>query len=212
MTYRDYGYYGCAYLGARVLQLVALISVIGLVGKFIDEIAKTKHSAPGELTGTLVVAVICALWTLLSLSAYDDTYIPYFATALVDLAIFIPLVVVAAVLGGPLSQTTCADLPASASAVLLPLPAASPVSYLVFVGAGQTTCYELAAVWGLAIALCVLFTVSAVAAAFLWLGKRRALPPGPPSKRAAPSSAAPSITAADDFELLPQPPPPPHFD
>lgn len=96
--------------------------------------------------------------------------------------------------------------------MLLPLPAASPVSYLVFVGAGQTTCYELAAVWGLAIALCVLFTVSAVAAAFLWLGKRRALPPGPPSKRAAPSSAAPSITAADDFELLPQPPPPPHFD
>jgi hypothetical protein len=85
--------------------------------------------------------------------------------------------VVAIILGQPLSITTCSDLPNEPGRVLLPLvaPTGQGVSYVVFSGAaGQTTCYELMAVWGLVIALCILFAISAISAGFLYLGKRRA--------------------------------------
>jgi hypothetical protein len=61
--------------------------------------------------------------------------------------------------------------------VVLPLSAmnGSAVSYVVFIGADQAICYELMAVWGLVIALCVLFSTSAISAGFLFLGKKRSL-------------------------------------
>ena len=84
-----------------------------------------------------------------------------------------PYITVAAILGAPLSITTCSELSNNFAAVLLPVPQGASVSYLTFTGAGQTVCYELQAVWGLTIVLCILFAVSAISAAFLWLGDRR---------------------------------------
>lgn len=54
MTFKDHGYYGYAYLGARIAQFVALVPIVGLVGNFLSLIAKTKHSPPSELVGTIV--------------------------------------------------------------------------------------------------------------------------------------------------------------
>jgi hypothetical protein len=109
------------------------------------------------------------------MTAYHDTHIPYLATLALDILFLVPFIVFAVILGQPLSLTTCSDLPTTASHVALPIStlAGQPVSYVVFSGAGQTVCYELMAVWGLMIALCVLFAMSAVTAGFLFLGKRR---------------------------------------
>lgn len=109
------------------------------------------------------------------MTAYDDTHIPYLATFAADLVFLVPFVVFAIILGQPLSVTTCSDLPVNASHVALPIStlAGQPVSYVVFSGAGQTTCYELMAVWGLMIALSILFAMSSISAGFLFLGKRR---------------------------------------
>lgn len=121
------------------------------------------------------------------MTAYHDTHIPYLATLAVDVLFLVPFIVFAVILGQPLSLTTCSDLPAAASHVALPISTlpGQPVSYVVFTGAGQTTCYELMAVWGLMMALCVLFAMSAVSAGFLFLGKRRsaAANRGPPSRQ-----------------------------
>jgi hypothetical protein len=54
-TFQAQGYYGYAYFGSRITETVALVPVIGMVGNFINDIAKTKHTAPGELVATLVV-------------------------------------------------------------------------------------------------------------------------------------------------------------
>lgn len=110
------------------------------------------------------------------MTAYDDTHIPYLVTFAVDTLFLIPFLVVAIILGQPLSITTCSDLSNETGRVMLPVsaPSGERVSYVVFSGAGRTTCYELMAVWGLLIALCVLFATSAIAAGFLYLGKRRA--------------------------------------
>jgi hypothetical protein len=109
------------------------------------------------------------------MTAYHDTHIPYLATVAVDTLFLVPFIVFTVIIGQPLSVTTCSDLPATANHVALPISTlpGQPVSYVVFSGAGQTTCYELMAVWGLMIALCVLFALSAVSAGFLFLGKRR---------------------------------------
>ncbi|OIW23913.1 hypothetical protein CONLIGDRAFT_114947 [Coniochaeta ligniaria NRRL 30616] len=193
MTFKDHGYYGYAYLGARIAQAIALVPIVGLVGNFLSLIAKSKHSPPSELIATIVFvrfpfpnlvhhpqtnkpkSAISILWVLLSMTAYHDTHIPYLATLALDTLFLIPFIVFAVIIGQPLSLTTCSDLPATASHVALPISTlpGQPVSYVVFSGAGQTTCYELMAVWGLMIALCVLFAMSAVSAGFLFLGKRR---------------------------------------
>jgi hypothetical protein len=54
MTFKDHGYYGYAYLGARITQAVALLPVIGLVGNFLSLVAKSKHTPPSELVATIV--------------------------------------------------------------------------------------------------------------------------------------------------------------
>jgi hypothetical protein len=125
------------------------------------------------------------------MTAYHDTHIPYLATFGVDVVFLIPFVVFAIILGQPLSITTCSDLPVNASHVALPISslAGQPVSYVVFSGAGQTTCYELMAVWGLMIALCILFAVSSISALFLFLGKRRGGGGGPSSLMCGPPGA-----------------------
>ena len=55
MAVKDHGYYGYAYIGARVAQLMSLIPVIGLVANFLSLIARSKHSPPQELIATIVV-------------------------------------------------------------------------------------------------------------------------------------------------------------
>ncbi|KAL1867933.1 hypothetical protein VTK73DRAFT_3898 [Phialemonium thermophilum] len=175
MTFRDHGYYGYAYLGARAASIVSLVPVVGLVGNFLSMIAKSKHTAPGEFIVTLVMTCIALLWSLVSVTAYDDTHIPYLVTAAVDFLLLVPFIVIAVILGQPLSSTTCSALPKPNRLSSLPIPEAHRVGYPTFVAAaGRPACYELMAAWGLAIALCVLFTISAVAATFLFVGKRRA--------------------------------------
>lgn len=55
MGIKDHGYYGYAFVGARPLQFVSLVAVLGLVANFISLIARVKQKAPQELVATLVI-------------------------------------------------------------------------------------------------------------------------------------------------------------
>lgn len=55
MTVKDHGYYGFAYLGARITQAIVLVPIIGFVGNFLGLIAKSKHSPPSELVATIII-------------------------------------------------------------------------------------------------------------------------------------------------------------
>lgn len=182
--FRNHGYYGHTFVGSRLLSLIALIAIMGLAIPFISEINQAKMIPPEQIVAALVISCFALLWVLLSFTAYDDTHIPYMATAIVDAVFLIPCIVVSVVLGGPLSQTDCSTLPeqsGNGSSISLELNSTgtssngteSQLSYTSFVGADQTTCHKLQWTWGLMIALCVLFVFSGVAAAFLFLGKRR---------------------------------------
>ena len=147
---------------------------------------------------------IALLWALISFTAYDDTHFPYYATSAVDLLLVIPFIVEAAVLGGPLGAVTCSALPGATDAnesdndLLAVQVSGSPgstdtASYMLFVGDNQTTCYAIMAVWGLTIALSILYALSGFATGLLFLGQRRRLA----ADRAADPLPPPVIPMAD---------------
>lgn len=176
--FRNHGYYGHTFVGARLLSAIALLAVIGLVAGFTSQINKASLAPPVQLTGAIIVSAAALLWVLLSFTAYDDTHIPYMATAIVDTVFLIPFVIVVIVLGGQLSQTECSTLPEAGNGTTLQLNPADgagngTLSYVTFIASDRMTCFKLQGTWGLSIALCILFLLSALAAAFLFMGKRK---------------------------------------
>jgi hypothetical protein len=100
-----------------------------------------------------------------------------------DFLLLIATIVVAATIGKPLSQLTCEVLPAagtstiasgaqvfvaSSSGVTYRSALMKAVDYFTFVAVDQPHCYEIKAVWGLSIALCVLFAFSVIVCIGLW--------------------------------------------
>lgn len=176
--FRNHGYYGHTFVGARVLSGIALVAIIGLVVTFTSQINKASLTPPTQLTGAIIVSAAALLWVLLSFTAYEDSHIPYMATAIVDAVFLIPFVVVVIVLGGQLSKTECSTLPESGNGTTLQLDPADSggngtLSYVALIATDQMTCYKLQGTWGLSIALCILFLLSALAAAFMFMGKRK---------------------------------------
>lgn len=99
----------------------------------------------------------------------------------------IATIVVAVTIGRPLSMLTCEALPKSSNALVAAANVASygtsaaptqtigyrdvitkTINYFAFVAVDQPHCYEIKAVWGLSIALCVLFAFSGLVCVGLW--------------------------------------------
>lgn len=179
--FRNHGYYGHTFVGSRVLSVIALLAIISLVATFESQIHHAQLVAPAQLTAALVIGCCALLWVFLSITAYDDTHIPYLATAIVDSVFLIPCIAVVVILGGPLSQTDCSTLPkqsGNGTNITSELASANTggngtISYTTLISGDQTTCYKLQATWGLLIALSILFVFSGIATAFMFLGKRR---------------------------------------
>lgn len=173
------GALGVTFTVMRACQFVALITVIGLCANFISQIAAAERDSPAELIGTLTVSVTAVIYVVITYILYYDNMLPLLLTAIFDGALLIATIVVASLIGKPLSMLNCAALPAQTNASLttysmsLPYPVRATaltktLSYFTFVAVDKTTCYEIKAVWGLAIALCVLFAFSSLVCVGLW--------------------------------------------
>merc|ERR1711939_715610 len=81
-------------------------------------------------------------------------------------SVLIAVIVVAVTVGKPLSYLDCAALSNSGGSTSSFLASVgenmSKVNYWVWAGATKTTCFELKSIWGLSIALCILFAFSSV--------------------------------------------------
>ncbi|KXJ96219.1 hypothetical protein Micbo1qcDRAFT_218104 [Microdochium bolleyi] len=198
------GALGVAYTTMRLAQFVSLVTVIGLTGRFIDEIVVSQRAVPEVLVGTIAVSSIAVLYVVVSYILYYDSLLPLLVGCAVDGLMLIATIVVAATLGkpGPLSLLNCDVLPEKSAAApamsTLTLSVSStgtssvgsyasraiaaaatakplPVDLLGFYAQDQPHCYQIKAVWGLSIALCVLFAFSSIVSAGLW---RRIKGPG----------------------------------
>ncbi|KAK8003062.1 hypothetical protein PG989_002781 [Apiospora arundinis] len=178
------GALGVTFTAFRGFQFVSLIAIIGLVANFISEIVSARRDAPDVLIGTLVVSSIAALYVAISYILYYDGLLPLLISAGLDFFLMIATIVVAVTVGKPLSMLTCEVLPESTTSTLAASVTyvastqtqgityrnvlSKAVNYFAFVAIDQPHCYEIKAVWGLSIALCVLFAFSAIICVGLW--------------------------------------------
>ncbi|KAI1374336.1 hypothetical protein F4677DRAFT_461597 [Hypoxylon crocopeplum] len=172
------GALGVTFTAFRAMQFVSLVAIIGLVANFINEIVTSERDAPDVLVGTLAVASIATLYVSISYILYYDGLLPLVIAGGIDLALLVAAIVVAVTIGKPLSMLRCQLLPQpsdptqtftmSISARDYASAAARYNNYLALITTDQPHCYEVKAVWGLSIALCVLFAFSAVVCVGLW--------------------------------------------
>jgi hypothetical protein len=178
------GAMGVTFSIMRACQFASLIAVIGLCANFISVIATAEHNPPAELIGTLTVAVTAVIYVVITYILYYDNMLPLLFTGILDTLLLIASIVVASLVGKPLSPLNCRALPTSSalttttfySSVAYPIRTAvitDTLSYPAFVSHDQPTCYEIKAVWGLSIAQCVLFSFSALVCVGLWHRLRR---------------------------------------
>ncbi|KAI8300087.1 hypothetical protein K4K61_010118 [Colletotrichum sp. SAR11_59] len=166
------GALGHTFTAMRAMQFASLIAIIGMTSNFISEINAADASSPSVLIGTL--SCIATLYIVISYILYYDSLLPLLLATALDSMLLVAVIVVACTLGKPLSYLNCAALPSSGStatfmtSVIANSGASSTLNYFIWVGADQCTCYAVKAVWGLSIALCVLFAFSAITAVCLW--------------------------------------------
>ncbi|KAI1772132.1 hypothetical protein F4818DRAFT_444758 [Hypoxylon cercidicola] len=166
------GALGVTFTAFRAMQFVSLVAIIGITANFINEIVTSQRDAPDVLVGTLAVTSIATLYVAISYILYYDGLLPLLIAGGIDLTLLVAAIVVAVTIGKPLSLLKCELLPQptaptqtftmSISARDYASAAARYNNYLALITTDQPHCYEIKAVWGLSIALCVLFAFSAV--------------------------------------------------
>ncbi|PHH93386.1 hypothetical protein CDD83_3699 [Cordyceps sp. RAO-2017] len=174
------GALGLTFTAMRALQAVALITIIGLTSNFISEMVTANYVAPSALVGTLVVACMAAVYTVITYILYWDSLLPLLVSTAADGLCLIAVIVVACVLGKPVSYLSCPALPDAGNtanfigSLFLNL---SRNNLYEWVDPDKAACLEIKAIWGLSICLCILFFFSAVASACLWKRIKGSPPP-----------------------------------
>lgn len=167
-----FGALGATFTVVRGMQAVSLIAIIGMTANFISEMVGANSTPPNVLVGTLSVTCIAVLYCAITYILYYDSQLPFLISTGLDTLLLIAVIVVAITIGKPLSYLNCAALSkdggntnAFVSSVAQNM---GKVDYYIWAGADSTTCYETKAIWGLSIALCILFAFSCIVSACLW--------------------------------------------
>ncbi|KAL9123700.1 MAG: hypothetical protein Q9175_008310 [Cornicularia normoerica] len=182
----DYGALGATFKIVRLLQVISLLGCIGMAANFISEMVSQNNSPSDELVGTLSVTCIAILYCAITVILHIDNILPYLINTGMDGLMLIAVSVVAIVVGKPLSYLNCqavgtSSVAESASQLSSQLKdtfnkQGGKVVYSNWIGASKTTCYEMKAIWGLSIALCILFAFSAMCSVCLWR-RSKTVPP-----------------------------------
>jgi hypothetical protein len=177
------GALGMTFTVMRVMQFVSLITIIGISGNFVAEVVAADLNPPGALIGTLVVSTLATLYLGITFILYWDSQLPMLVATGGDFAMTIAVIVIACVVGRPTSYLKCEKFPSkggdTASFINSLFHNVKNMTGNVFrwVNADKASCYQLKTVWGLSIALGVLFFFSSVVCACLW---KRLKAPAPP--------------------------------
>lgn len=168
------------FVGARILQALCMILIIGISSNFVQMIVTTGVEPPKEFVGTLSVTCIAALYIMVSVGYYwSEANIGLLVMAGVDSLILLAFIVCAVTLGKPISFLNCHIIGKSSTEVDAQYASAfvaaavenlnkSITSLGHWVGVTRSNCFQAKTVWGMTIALCILFTVSCALLPTLW--------------------------------------------
>jgi len=182
----DYGALGATFKITRVLQAVSMVAIIGMTANFIAEMVSSNVAPPNVLIGTLSVVCIAVLYCAITVILFLDNILPFLINTILDCLFLVAVVVVAVVVGKPLSYLDCkvigemsgasSSAYAFAAALGSSLDKDGKINYSNWIGASKSTCLEMKSIWGLSIALCILFTFSAISSICLWRRSKQIVP------------------------------------
>ncbi|KAI9841776.1 MAG: hypothetical protein M1838_003421 [Thelocarpon superellum] len=178
MVAQQHGALGATFSIVRALQAVSLIAIIGMTANFISEMVSANTTPPNVLIGTLSVTCIAVLYCAITFILYLDNILPFLVNLGTDGLVLIAVTVVAVTVGKPLSYMNCQIIGNGAGANSAYDFAdnlghtlnqnGGNIDYTSWAGADKTTCLEMKSIWGLSIALCILFAFSMMCSLCLW--------------------------------------------
>jgi len=183
----DYGALGATFKITRVLQAISLVTIIGMSANFIAEMVSGNSAPPKVLVGTLSVTCIAVLYCAITFILFLDGILPFLISTGADGLLLIAVIVVAVTVGKPLSYLNCQAIGkvsgSGSSALALTTALANSldkdggkIDYSHWIGASKSTCLEMKSIWGLSIALCILFAFSAICSVCLWRRSKQLAP------------------------------------
>ncbi|KAF2822670.1 hypothetical protein CC86DRAFT_81345 [Ophiobolus disseminans] len=178
------------FLAVRVMQAICMIIVIGITSNFVQMIVTTGVEPPKEFVGTLTVTCIATLYIIVSVGYYWSlANLGLLVMTGVDSLLLIAFIVCAVTLGKPMSYLNCYVIGKSSQEVDAQYAFAfvnaakqnlntsgSSLDLRHWAGVTRTNCFQAKTVWGMAIALCILFTVSCALLPTLWYKNKKPAP------------------------------------
>ncbi|TQV96308.1 membrane-associatingdomain-containing protein [Cordyceps javanica] len=167
------GALGLTFTVMRVMQFIGLVVIIGLSSSFVADIVASSYAAPPALIGTLVIACLAEVYVIISYILYWDSLLPLLIATAADLLCLVAGIVVACVVGKPVSYLDCEAFPGKGNTAVFLNSLFANVKRVEgntfeWVAASKPSCLQLKAIWGISIAMCALFTLSTATAACLW--------------------------------------------
>ncbi|ESZ98083.1 hypothetical protein SBOR_1539 [Sclerotinia borealis F-4128] len=176
---KEYGTLGFAFGITRALQTLCLILILILSAIFIAEINAADTAPPGVIIATLSIVVITIVCLATIYLLYLDTHLHFLIAAGLDSAALIALIVVSITIGKPLSYLDCpalANVGVTSAFVDSAVDNFSKANSYFWLGASKRSCYEMKAIWGFSLALCVLFFFSGIIDVCLWKIEKKFVP------------------------------------
>ncbi|KAF9732429.1 hypothetical protein PMIN06_004048 [Paraphaeosphaeria minitans] len=176
------------FLLVRIMQVISMVVIIGITSNFIGNIVNLGVEPPQEFVGTISITCIAALYILVSVAYYwSEANLGLLVMAGADSILLIAFIVVAVTVGKPVSYLNCYVVGKTSTEVDAAYAYAfttsvknnlnqmgDKLSLGHWAGVTRSNCFQAKTVWGLAIAMCILFTTSCVLLPTLWYKNKKA--------------------------------------
>ncbi|KAM3533371.1 hypothetical protein MY4038_003378 [Beauveria bassiana] len=164
------GALGLTFTVMRAMQFIGLVIIIGLSSSFVADIVVSSYAVPPALIGTLAIACLAEVYVIISYILYWDSLLPLLIATAADSLCLIAGIVVACVVGKPVSYLNCNAFPDKGNTAVFLSSLFANVKRLEgntfeWVAPSKPSCLQLKSIWGISIALCVLFVLSTATAA-----------------------------------------------
>ncbi|KAK7186651.1 hypothetical protein DPSP01_001007 [Paraphaeosphaeria sporulosa] len=176
------------FLLVRIMQVISMVVIIGITSNFIGNIVNLGVEPPKEFVGTISITCIAALYILVSVAYYwSEANLGLLVMAGADSLLLIAFIVVAVTVGKPVSYLNCYVIGKTSTEVDAAYAYAfttsvknnlnqmgDKLSLGHWAGVTRSNCFQAKTVWGLAIAMCILFTTSCALLPTLWYKNKKA--------------------------------------
>ncbi|KAM3509270.1 hypothetical protein MY10362_000710 [Beauveria mimosiformis] len=153
------GALGLTFTVMRAMQFIGLVTIIGLSASFVADIVVSSYAVPPALIGTLAVACLAEVYVIISYILYWDSLLPLLIATAADSLCLIAGIVVACVVGKPVSYLNCNAFPGKGNTAVFLSSLFANVKRLEgntfeWVAPSKPSCLQLKSIWGISIALC----------------------------------------------------------